>query len=147
MESNIIEINFTQKILETYSKINILVTRINNLMVKTGLNYTMHAEEAANKIFKLADTKVELITLKAIVEETLNKIDDTSCKLLILRYIDKVKCNEIANVLNISERTFFRKTKKACTSFYTVIKTHNAVLEQLQKSNIINLNFNLGLSL
>lgn len=69
------------------------------------------------KMIELTDRKVTLINLKVLIEKSLVSLDKTSCKILTLKYIDKVSNETIYKVLNIKRRTFYRKYIQALSSF------------------------------
>lgn len=71
----------------------------------------------ANTIINLSQRKITLINLKIITEKALKNIKPQYSKLLILRYVDGKKANEIANILGICLRTFFRQINLAVESF------------------------------
>ena len=71
----------------------------------------------ANSIINLTQRKNNLINLKVIIDKTLKSIDSTSARILIYKYFDNKKSAEIAKMLNVCNRTYFRKVNSALTHF------------------------------
>lgn len=69
------------------------------------------------KIIELSDRKVTLINLKVLIEKCLVGLDDTSCKILTLKFVDKISNETIISALNIKRRTYFRKYIQAVNKF------------------------------
>lgn len=77
----------------------------------------------SNKILELTQKKMDFINIKVLVEKTLKNINTTYAKLLILKYIKELNANTVCNLLNMSERTFFRKLNNAVNEFsYALVK-------------------------
>ena len=70
-----------------------------------------------SKIMNLTDTKIDLINLKIMLDEILLNLPGDMGKLLILRYMDNAPVLEIAEIMNINIRTYFRKILAAENSF------------------------------
>ena len=71
----------------------------------------------ANSIINLTQRKNNLINLKVIIDKTLKSIDLTSARILIYKYFDNKKSADIAKMLNVCNRTYFRKVNSALTHF------------------------------
>ena len=76
----------------------------------------------ASKIIELMDRKRKMINLKVAVEDTLNKLDKTSKRILTLVFIDGVKSELVAQILGISFRNFFRKKSSALDEFASMFQ-------------------------
>ena len=61
--------------------------------------------------------KRQLINLKIIIDNVLMEIPESDAKLLIERYFENVKCRVMAEKLNVSMRTLFRKLTSAENNF------------------------------
>lgn len=64
-------------------------------------------------IINVSETKVNLINLNTICVSALKGIDKTSAKILILKHIENKTSADIFSLLNMSERTYFRKLNLA----------------------------------
>ena len=71
----------------------------------------------ANYMIDLIDRKKNLINLRVICNDAVNGIDKLSAKILVLKFIDRMPSVEIAKLLNLSERTYFRKLNAAYVNF------------------------------
>jgi sRNA-binding regulator protein Hfq len=76
-------------------------------------------------ILNLSERKVNLINLNTICMKALRGIDRMSAKLLILKHIDERTSAEIAGLLGISDRTYFRKLNSAYEELENWLKTNN----------------------
>lgn len=79
-----------------------------------GFNRTF---QDVQKIIDLTDRKVTLINVKVLIEKILVDLDDVSCKILTLKFVDKMPHDLIMEVLDIKRRTYFRKYNEAIGSF------------------------------
>lgn len=68
-----------------------------------------NAYSVTKDIIDLSQRKINLINLNIICVNALKGIDALSSKILILKFIDGLHSSEIASLLGISDRTFFRK--------------------------------------
>lgn len=71
------------------------------------------AYSVANDLIELSERKINLINLNIICFNALKEIDKISAKILILKFIDCLPSSEIATLLEISDRTFFRRLNSA----------------------------------
>ncbi|MBO4412558.1 MAG: DUF1492 domain-containing protein [Clostridia bacterium] len=71
----------------------------------------------ANYMIDLIDRKKSLINLRVICNNALKSIDRLSAKILVLKFIDRMPSATIAKLLNLSERTYFRKLNAAYENF------------------------------
>lgn len=83
------------------------------------------ADSVANNIINLSERKVNLINLNTICLNALKEIDKISAKILILKYIDGLTSADIASLLEISDRTYFRKLNIAYNDFENWLKINN----------------------
>ena len=77
----------------------------------------------ASKIIELIDRKRKMINLKVSVEETLNKLSKINKRILTLVFIDGVKSELVAQMMDMSLRTFFRKKKDAIKEFAMIFQS------------------------
>ena len=97
---------------------------LEKIVLTTGLNLGADTEYATNKMIELTERKISLINLKLIIENILNELSINDTKLLILKYVDRVKGEDIAKKFNVSNRTFFRRSNTAMKSFELGLKRH-----------------------
>ncbi len=87
------------------------------------------------KIAALTQKKVNLINLKILCDEILLEMNNIDSKLIMLRYIDKLPCEKVIELMNLSRRTYFRKLSKALKSFELMLYS------KILKNNILYSNF------
>lgn len=75
----------------------------------------------SEKLIELSQRKVKLINLKVVTEKTLVRCGKTAAKLLIFKYIDGKTNSEVANLLGLSLRTFYRRLSDAEEKFEGVL--------------------------
>ena len=71
----------------------------------------------AGKMIELVERKRKMINLKIAVEEAFKSLDMLDRRILGLVYVDGVKSEKVANLLNMSLRTFFRRKITALSNF------------------------------
>ena len=71
------------------------------------------AEDVCNNIIELMQRKNQLINLKIIIDESLKKLAEEDKKILYLKMNYKISMAEICGILNLKERTAFRKVERA----------------------------------
>jgi len=76
----------------------------------------------ASKIIELMDRKRKMINLKVAVEGAISKLDKTNRRILTLVFWDGVKSEDVAGLLGVSIRTFFRKKLNALKCFTSVLQ-------------------------
>lgn len=95
-------------------------------MFVNSKNLHEHSSEAVSKfIINLMDSKINLINLNTICVNGLKKIDKTCAKILILKHIDGRTSNDIAKLLGLSDRTYFRRLNKAYEEFENYLRENN----------------------
>ena len=119
--------------LNIYRYLEKITYAIDKIVLTTGLNMQLEAEVSAKKMIELTERKVKLINLKLFIENMLNTLNEEHTKLLMLKYVDNIKSEEIAKLFNISNRTFFRKSTHALTSFELALKRAGKTAEILFK--------------
>ena len=110
---------WAKTLLSTYSYLETICGAID----KTVLNYGIHsalnndAEFVAKKIISLIERKKFLINTKILVDNVLSRINQKNARVLVLKYIDKLKAEKASFALNISLRTYFRRINFAVDEF------------------------------
>lgn len=122
------QLTWAKTILVAYKYLGTLSRCIDRIINKSALNsfYTggnwddkNSVFNISNKILKLTNKKVDYINLKVLVEKILSKMSKDKAKLLILRNIKDLKTSTICNMLNMKERTYYRRTDLALKEFVT----------------------------
>jgi len=115
---------WSKTILSIYKYLEPLSNSIDDLVLKKSINSAFYGNgrfnscyDCANKIMRLMERKVSLINIKVMVDSVLEKMPLKYRQLLILAYVDNVKSENIAEIMHISLRTFFRKKNEALASF------------------------------
>lgn len=125
------ELLWTKTILSVYRYLERICGAIDKIVMKSALGscnivgqsfFYNNVYSISQKIIDLSERKVSLINLKILTEEVLEKISKNDAKLLIKKYFDGEKCREIAQDMDISMRTLFRKLESAQTSFSKNLK-------------------------
>lgn len=116
---NLQQQNWSKALLNCYSHLEQICDAIDKTVLNYGIgsfnsNQTMIV---ADKILSLISRKKFLINTKVLVDNVLNNISVTSAKILIVRYIDKVKTETASKVLGMSNRNFFRRLNLAVKEF------------------------------
>ncbi len=75
----------------------------------------------ADKLIELSERKKTLINLKVLTTKVLKKCDRLHAQILIERYIEKDKSDEIALRHNIPIRSYFRKIYSAEKEFSSIL--------------------------
>lgn len=86
---------------------------------------------AIEKIIELSHRKITFINLKVLIEKTLCSLDSLSCKILTLKYCDKMSNEMIIDVLNLKRRTYFRKFNGALSAFASKLLMNGYTVEKI----------------
>lgn len=91
----------------------ILKKAVSSAFVTSKNLMEQNVERISKYIINLSQTKINLINLNTICVKALKGIDKTSAKILILKHIDGKQSTEIASLLGLSYRTYFRRLNLA----------------------------------
>lgn len=98
------------------------------------------------KIIDLTDRKATIVNIKVLVEKVLLDLDDVSCKILTLKFIDKMSHDMIYQTLNLKRRTYFRKYNDAISGFAGKLLMHgfdeNKIIKLIKNEKWILFLFN-----
>lgn len=117
---------WTKTILSAYNYLEKISDAIDNIVEKRAINsYHMSSVNfsinntmaVADKLIELGDRKVRLINLKILCEKALEKCQPKHASILIEKYVDGGKAQEIAERYNLSLRTYFRRLNMAENEF------------------------------
>lgn len=115
---------WSKTILSVYRYLETIVDAIDDLVLKQGVHSNLAGYEqnnsafnCANRMIELTERKIKLINLKVVMEDALANLKRDEMRILVLFYFDMVKSKDIASMMNISIRTFFRKKSFAIQNF------------------------------
>ena len=110
---------WSKTILSSYKYLNRVCNSIDKLVEKEALNTSVSTGQFVgnNTAFNVAEKKRKLIKLKILIEKSLTNICKENFKILINKYVNNKKSENIYKDMNISRRTYFRKLNKAVNSF------------------------------
>lgn len=114
---------WVKSMLEAYNHINKVIKTIDKQVIDKGVksHFTfgyVETMEVMDAIIELERRKQKLVCIKNLVEDSLKTIPRQSAEILALRFIDKLSDSEIAKLLKVSKRTFFRILDKALGDCY-----------------------------
>ena len=89
-------------------------------------------QNISQKILELSNKKIDYINLKVMIEKTLQSMKKDNAKILILRNIKELSIQTIANLLNMSERTYYRKANCALNEFANIMEKVGCSVEKLE---------------
>lgn len=122
-EKNLLFI-WSKTLLSAYRYLDTVTSAIDNLVLKQGVNsgyyysgYYNSTYSCANKIIELTDRKQKLLSVRLLIDDALAKMQPDDIRLIVLYYFDMLKCSDVANALDISLRTFFRRKNIAINKF------------------------------
>ena len=127
-------------ILTIYKYLERIAGAIDKLVERQALNSYYYFKEntqnngvlnVAEKIIELSERKVRLINIKVLTEESLKKCEKKLAELLIYRYIDGDRSEDIAKRLALSERTYFRRLNQAEDQFL-----HNFIVKGFTENKL-----------
>ena len=140
---------WAKTLLASYNSLETITNAVDNLVVTQGINSAnnhLTTIENAEKIISLIQRKKLLVNLKVLVDSNIEKLDNLSARLLIMRYLDNIKPDICLEILKLTRRTYFRKLDRALEEFSLKLKLSGytpAVLEQLvQKEHWIKEHYN-----
>ena len=116
---------WAKTVLEIYRHLETICGAIDDAVKKTsmsGFGVSGDTRYSADKMIELITKKKKLINLKVLVEKVLVSLNIVDTKILTLFYLDNVKAKDIASMLNMNIRTFFRKKDAGLTRFANSMK-------------------------
>ena len=141
-------INWAKTVLFAYKYLGAMCRSIDKRIKKMAVNSfyiggVWNEENSVYKIsermIKLSDKKVDYINLKLMIEKCLQEMKQENAKLLILRNINGDNphfhmnlSQSVAGLLNISERTYFRKLNFALKEFARIMERHGYSYQKLE---------------
>lgn len=120
MKNNI----WAKTILYVYKYLDRLTEAIDSLVDRQAYNSFYYSANQNNDVLKVADRMIQLIerkkkliNIKVLTDKCLENCNELLAKLLIEKYIDNDKSENIANRYNLSMRTYFRRLKDGEDNF------------------------------
>ena len=119
---------WSKTLLNSYVCFEKIAENIDRLVLTYGLDsYHLQDEQAfqfsAEQMIDLIDRKKLLINLKVMCDSVLANMNPKYARILILKYIDNMKCVDIAKLLGISIRSYFRWMVDAINGFAIKVKS------------------------
>lgn len=116
-------------LLNVYDCLFNLANEIDEIIEKFALNSCnfygfSRTFQDMQKIIDLSERKKTMVNIKVMVEKVLLDLDDVSCKILTLKFIDKMSHDMIYSALNLKRRTYFRKYNEAVSAFSSKLLAH-----------------------
>ena len=100
----------------------LIESKATNSFYTSSNNYAFNnVFDITNSMLDLIERKVTLINLKVLADKVLKSIKPEYAKLLIFKYIENQKCDQIAKNIKCTQRTYFRKCALAHESFYKTL--------------------------
>ena len=127
MKSNL----WTKTTLSVYKYLDRIAEAMDKLVERKALNsYYIHMAnngvmDVANEIIELSERKKRLINIKVATERALEEMDKLYAQILIEKYIDNDKGEDIALRHNLSIRTYFRRQNQAEDYFTSLMSKQN----------------------
>lgn len=116
---------WAKTLLSIYTCLENISNAIDKYVVSQGVNSgrnNLTTLESAEKIISLIERKKLMINLKVLIEKSISNLEVENARILVMRYVDKVKPEVCANILNFSRRTYFRKLDKSIEYFANQLK-------------------------
>ncbi len=139
MKRNIDNELWGKTLLSLYRHFGVMANSIDNLVRRIGINsafrHTIYDSTIvdSNKILELTERKIKIINLKVIVENILAELNMKDLKILTLCYVDGVEYKKIIKLLNINQRTFFRRKEIAIARFSNKLAEIGYDADKLEK--------------
>lgn len=115
---------WSKSALTIYRYLETMSNTIDKIVVNTGkTSYSSLLQKyqstyyQAGQIIELVERKRKMINLKIAVEDSFAALDVLDRRILGLVYVDGVKSEKVAKLLNMSLRTFFRRKLIALSNF------------------------------
>lgn len=129
---------WSKTLLNSYMCFEKIAENIDSLVLTYGLDSINLRDSAAymftaEQMIELIDRKKLLINLKVMCDQALANLNPKYARILILRYIDNIKCTDIAKIFGVSIRSYFRWMNEAVNSFAIKLKNMGYTDESLRE--------------
>ena len=130
---------WAKTLLTIYNCLETIASAIDNLVitqsVSSGRN-NLTTLENVEKVINLIQRKKLLVNLKVLIDNSLSKLDKNCARILIMKYVDKVRPEFAMEILELSRRTYFRRIDSSIDSFASALSSlgyDEGVLEAMLK--------------
>lgn len=123
---------YEKTLLTVYSSLESIAEQIENLLkAKAFASYKNFesVESQANRLIEMSEVRVDLLELKAELDDVLKEVDEETRILLGYKYFKEKK---IAN-FDYTSRNYFRKQIKAVEKFSKILNRHGVTEEWFMK--------------
>ena len=117
-------------LLGVYKYLDIITNSIDELVYKRAHSsfhynnmYYNSTYNTANKIIELTIRKKKLKEIKILIEDVVAQMKDDDIRIISLLYFDLLKNTTVAQILQVSMRTFFRQKTIALQNFAKVLES------------------------
>lgn len=135
---------WTKTTLYIYKYLDTIADAIDKLIERQALNSfyynqassaTSDVETVSNKIIELSQRKINLINIKVAIDQSLMEMPQELAQLLIERYMDGERGEDIALRHNFTFRTYFRRLLKA-EDFFSAVMASKGIDEKTLSQNL-----------
>lgn len=125
------QILWSKTILTAYRYLERIVSAIDKLVIKEAMGsissdsliYSLKSAEAVtSKILDYTEKKVALINTKLLIEKALYSMKKEQALILVKKYINGKKTNDIIAEIGCPRRSYYRKLESATKTFAYVVK-------------------------
>jgi len=116
--------NWSKTLLISYRLLGLVVDRLDSMVRQVSLNSMYYNRKAGcntmsqiEKLIEYNDKKANLTNLKVIIEQCMSNLPQKELEVVSLIYLDGLNVDDVADTLEISVRTVFRRKKRAIESF------------------------------
>ena len=133
----IMDINtWSKTILSVYNHLENITKSIDNIVYTKAINsHNYYGNNdvlvLAEKITELTKRKIKLINLKVLTDQILSEMEKLQAKILILKFFYQFSTERILSIMNLSERSFYRKINEALVAFSTICEKKGFNCEKL----------------
>lgn len=136
------QILWSKTILTAYRYLERIVAAIDKLVIKEAMGsissdsliYSLKSAEAiTNKILDYTEKKVALINTKILVEKALFSMKRDQALILVKKYINGKRTNEVIAEMGLARRSYYRKLECATKTFACTLKRMGFSEEKLDQ--------------
>lgn len=112
-------------ILSVYNLLPMITNSLDKLIMKKAENSMSlimgdTVENCSREIIELTEQKISLINLKVLLDNSLGELSENNARLIMMRFVDGINCEDCIKILKIDKRTFFRRLAVALDNFCKV---------------------------
>lgn len=142
---------WSKTLLNVYDCLFSLTNEIDKIVEKFALNSCNfygfdNTFREMQRIINITDRKVTLVNIKVLIEKMLLLLNDTECKILTHRFVDKMSHDMVMKALDLKRRTYYRKYNEAICGFASNLLTfgydENKIIKLIKNEKWILFLFN-----